>query len=610
MEEQVGKFWDRLISHGASSRYPEAQVRLDEVKTSVGIMFRALGGDGGLGLEAVPDSLHHAHRSWLQSLGGSGTKTPWYWRDERALRLPAVLDLFPKAALNRDLFLWLAALAAKEEDATGDWLNRNQNRTKQLLHDFPGLASRYWRLVQAHIAQRPDPAHLPPDAAAGELAIRSALLTPGSVSHLPTGKKPPWPVPLWSHPSPPTKEVLPGTQDDPMSATQPGDSRGQQEKKTRQGQYVEPPKKDGGLLLHRFESIFSWTDFIKVDRPMDEEDDLDAASKVADDFDVLSITRDKTSSAKRLRFDLDLPSEAHDDIPIRGGVLLPEWDFRSQTLRPDHCRLQPMLARDAGQCDLPASLRRPAQQLRAQFEQLRLGRRWLRQQRDGSDVDLDAYIEHQSERISKRGANESRLYRDLRLQERDLSCLLLADLSLSTDSWINDDLRVIDVIRDALFLFAEALSASQDRFAMYGFSSLRREHIRFNEIKPFNTPYDAQVRGRIQAVRPGFYTRMGAAIRHGGVLLSRQPTAKRLLLLLTDGKPNDIDQYEGRYGVEDTRMAVLEAKNLGIEPFCVTIDREAGEYSAHLFGPGGFAQIRRASDLPNKLPQLYYQLTS
>ena len=391
---------------------------------------------------------------------------------------------------------------------------------------------------------------------------------------------------------------------------QSGESRLQQEKKTRQAQYVEPPKKDGGLTLHRFESIFSWADFIKVDRSTDEEEDLEAAEQAADDLDVLSITRDQKSTAKRLRFDMDLPSEAQDDTPLGEGVLFPEWDFHSQTLRPDHCRIQPMLAQNAGLCDLPYSLQKPAQLLRAQFESLRLGQRRLRRQKDGSDLDLEAYLHYQRERLSGRAYVEDRLYRDLRLQERDLSCLLLADLSLSTDTWINDELRVIDVIRDALFLFAEALSASQDRFAMYGFSSRRREHVRFHEIKPFNVPYNNQVRGRIQSIKPGFYTRMGAAIRYGGNILSRQPTAKRLLLLLTDGKPNDIDQYEGRYGVEDTRMAVLEAKKLGIQPFCVTIDREAGEYSAHLFGPDGFAQIRQASDLPRKLPQLYFQLTS
>jgi nitric oxide reductase NorD protein len=168
---------------------------------------------------------------------------------------------------------------------------------------------------------------------------------------------------------------------------------------------------------------------------------------------------------------------------------------------------------------------------------------------------------------------------------------------------------VIDVIRDSLFLFSEALTATGDRFAMYGFSSLKRGHVRFNHLKSFEERYDSQARGRIQAIKPGYYTRMGAAIRYASTLLAAQPQRQRLLLLLTDGKPNDLDRYEGRYGIEDTRMALHEARQQGLRPFCVTIDIEANEYLPHLFGASGFAVIRKPEDLPKELPLLYAQMT-
>jgi nitric oxide reductase NorD protein len=192
---------------------------------------------------------------------------------------------------------------------------------------------------------------------------------------------------------------------------------------------------------------------------------------------------------------------------------------------------------------------------------------------------------------------------------RDLACLLLADVSMSTDAHLDDQHRVIEVIGDSLLLFGEALSALGDDFALYGFSSLRRQQVRMQELKSFKQRYDDNTRGRIQALKPGYYTRMGAAIRQATVLLGACKQRRKLLLLVTDGKPNDLDLYEGRYGVEDTREAVLEARRQGLLPFCITIDSEAGDYLPYMFGANGYTQIRQPQQLPLRLPQLYRQLT-
>jgi len=358
----------------------------------------------------------------------------------------------------------------------------------------------------------------------------------------------------------------------------------------------------------RWENLFSWSEFINVDRSTDEEEDPDAEQR-AEDMDVMSISRDQRTIASRLRFDLDLPSAEHDDLPLGSGVLLPEWDHRRQRLVPDYCRLIPMLPRDAVPAPLPDHLRRSARRLRHQFEALVHGRTWQHGLPEGSEVDLDAYLTFAVER--RHGAvSDDGLYREYRPGNRDLACLLLADLSLSTDAAVNNDARVIDVIRDSLFLFSEAMSATGDQFAMYGFSSRRRNHVRFNLIKGFDDPYNAQARGCIAALRPGYYTRMGAALRQATALLAKRPAKRQLLLLLSDGKPNDLDQYEGRYGIEDTRMAILEARRQGLQPFCVTIDRGAGAYLPHLFGPSGFVVVRRPEELPQQLPLLYARLTA
>lgn len=180
---------------------------------------------------------------------------------------------------------------------------------------------------------------------------------------------------------------------------------------------------------------------------------------------------------------------------------------------------------------------------------------------------------------------------------------------MSTDAHLNDQHRVIEVIRDSLLLFGETLSVLGDDFALYGFSSLRRQQVRMQELKGFDQAYDDRIRGRIQGLRPGYYTRMGAAIRQATCLLQGRKHQRQLLLLLTDGKPNDLDLYEGRYGVEDTREALREARRQGLTPFCITIDREAGAYLPYLFGSNGYSLIHQPEQLPLRLPQLYRQLT-
>jgi nitric oxide reductase NorD protein len=368
------------------------------------------------------------------------------------------------------------------------------------------------------------------------------------------------------------------------------------------------PDGEEGLLAFRLESMLTWGEYVKVDRTADDDPDENAEA-AADGMEQLSVARDASPVSKRLRFDLDMPSAEYDDVTLDGGALLPEWDYRKASYLADHCRIVPMLARDAIACDLPPTLRRTAKRLRGQFQALAQTRVWQRGAQQG-DPDIDAYLRFATDRAHGHVAPEAALYRELRTGARDLACLLLADLSLSTDASVNDDARVIDVVRDTLFLFGEALAAAGDRFALYGFSSRRREHVRFNLIKAFDERYDAGTRGRIAAIKPGYYTRMGAAVRHATALLAAQPATRQLLLIVTDGKPNDLDCYEGRYGVEDTRLAIIEARRRGLYPYCVTIDREAGDYLPHLFGPGHYCVIRHPEELPSRLPQLYARLTA
>jgi len=197
-------------------------------------------------------------------------------------------------------------------------------------------------------------------------------------------------------------------------------------------------------------------------------------------------------------------------------------------MQKDHCRLQVMTSRHAEAMELPARLRPQAHKIRRQFESLRPQRHWVSRQNEGSELDLENYINFLTDRKQGHVNSDTPIYRDVRNLNRDLSCLLLADLSLSTDAHINNNARVIDVIRDSLYLFSEALTATGDRFALHGFSSRNRNHVRFYNIKDFDQNYDDNIRGHINAARPGYYTRMGAAIRHATQLLLKEPSNQKL----------------------------------------------------------------------------------
>jgi nitric oxide reductase NorD protein len=608
MEEIAGKLWDRFMTRVADTRHAGAAVTLPEISRTAGILFRALGGDAGLDVKAAQATEHGARLGLLQRLAGTGSKTELAWRDHEALYLPDDIALFPERSLNRDLYLWLIALAA--EMRPGDWFTESQRATLRVFERYPGFAPRYRQLLHAAMPLRPDPAALSSDEGAQEQALQQALNEPGSVSTLPAARKPWQPVPLWLHPHPPiVDEPAAARGGDPAAESGSSRQRIENDARRRKAERVDMPDgKDGFMLFFRAESILSWADYIRVNRPNEDDEDSNP-SEAADDFKRLSVARDGKTTAARVRFDLDLPPEHADDTALGPGILLPEWQHKKRLLQPGYCRLQPMMATTAPPCSLPGHLAIPARRIRRQFEALTPGRVWFKRQFNGSELDLDACLEHATDRHLQRPAPERGLYKDIRAQQRDLACLLLADLSLSTDAYVSNEARVIDVIRDTLFLFSEALSVTGDRFGLYGFSSLRRDNVRFHVLKDFSERYDNATRGRIAGLKPGYYTRMGAAIRHATTILSEQRAQQRLMLILTDGKPNDLDQYEGRYGIEDTRHAIMEAREKGLQPFCVTVDEKGSDYLSHLFGLGRYVVIHKPADLPKQLPLLYAQLT-
>jgi nitric oxide reductase NorD protein len=603
MEEIVGEFWHRLITRTVETGNADTAVQLPPLSSQLAPYFHAMGGAPGKTIEGSDPRKFRVQRNFLQKVAGSHLRFPVCWQDERSLRLPLSVSYFASSELNTNLYFWLAALAAKTGEVRS-LFEENRRGTALLLANYPGLARRYKPLAEAILSTRPNPETLPAAERQREMAIRAILLHPEKPMTVPEAPGDPLPVPLWVYPAPELATSIAADEEieesDNHTELQKGNIGRKEAKRT------DDRKDTDGLLVFQAEALFSWTEQIELDRMQDENQEEDLLS-TAEDLDMITLSRKRRAGSSSIKFDLDLPGAENDDLPLGDGFLLPEWNFRKAAMVENHCRLQPMIADEATPSPIPAHLKATALKLKNQFSLLQPDRRWQRHQLQGSEIDLDAWLEQLTAPV--RNLDKQDYYLDRRPMDRDISCLLLADLSLSTESGMKDNQRVIDVIRDALILFSEALSDSGDRFAMYGFSSIKNKQVRYHLLKNFTERYSDIIRGRILAIKPGFYTRMGAAIRQSSWILGQQKSPRRMLLIISDGKPNDLDQYEGRYGIEDTRKAILEAKQQGIIPFCVTIDQDGNDYLPYLFGDLGYSIVSDAERLPVLLPRLYLHLT-
>jgi len=234
----------------------------------------------------------------------------------------------------------------------------------------------------------------------------------------------------------------------------------------------------------------------------------------------------------------------------------------------------------------------------------------LKRQTEGEYLDIDACIDAVvSRRIGV--TPDPHVYATMRRRHRDLSVLVLLDISESSkDKVLGATATVLDLERQATVLLAHAMAGLGDPFAIAAFCSNRRDEVRYYRIKDFDEPYDALARSLLAGLEGGLSTRIGAVIRHAGVDLAGQSSHRRLLLIVTDGEPSDVDVTDTKYLVEDARKAVLTLAAEGIDTFCVGLESGGDSYLSRIFGRRNFVQIDRLERLPERLPMLFLRLTS
>lgn len=291
----------------------------------------------------------------------------------------------------------------------------------------------------------------------------------------------------------------------------------------------------------------------------------------------------------------------------------PEWDYSTKTYRPDWVSLYETLhpAGNAEDIDkLLAKHERLVKQLKQIMDLLKPQRYVrVRYQEEGSELDLDVAIRSLID--FKSGATpDPRINMSHQHDGRDIAVMLLLDLSASlADIPDGCEQTLLELSQEAVALLGVAIEGIGDSFAIAGFSSNTRHEVRYQHIKGYSEHWDDTVKARLAAMEAGYSTRMGAALRHASHYLSTQKADKKLLLVLTDGEPSDIDANDPRLLIEDARMAVKELDRDGIYTYCINLDPNADEYVADIFG-NQYTVIDKVERLPEKLPRLFASLTS
>jgi len=291
-----------------------------------------------------------------------------------------------------------------------------------------------------------------------------------------------------------------------------------------------------------------------------------------------------------------------------------EYDYQAGRERPEWTTLVEYAPKGGSGRFLSEVLERRADEvnrLTAFIRAARVGRaQRIRRQAEGETLDLDACIDAVATlRLGR--MPDPQVYQTMTRRHRDLAVSVLLDVSQSTADRVEGHTRtVLDLEREATVLLAHAMASLGDPFALAAFSSDGREDVRYTRIKDFAEPFGPRQGAALAGLRPGYSTRIGAALRHAGAELAHQPSHRRLVLLVTDGEPSDIDCTDPAYLIEDAKRAVATLGVQGIDVFCVGLGTRNTETETRIFGRRGFIQIGRVAALTEKLPALYMRLTA
>ena len=591
LEESIGKNWDKYLNKKVHKFHEDERVYFADISKSLNIFHHLMGGEKGKDLQVTDKRYVDTSRTLLQKISFLGKEFYLTWQDEDSIYLPASFAYFPTKEQNEMLYYWLIAMSTKTNVTDENLIDQNQDAMLYLTHKYSGFKLFYENASEYLIGKYE------------QLSFIKSLEKQTNKDLIND-----YPNPMWIYPSALTLNKANNTGDEEQEEPTREEDKDQTDtlEMKKQTNQIDDKNETDGFLAFLPESLMSIFEQVNVDRMEDDSFDEDALYH-AEDLDEITIGQKQANLSSRIKMDLELQPDTTVIYPLGKGHYIDEWDYLKSEYLVNYVRILPQVTTNVIPIELPKRLRKTVRKIQGELDLLALDRIKNDNLPYGDEINMDSWIEYSGHQ--NKSMHHQKFYTTFEKKTRDMATLILADISLSTEGGITQEVRIIDVIKDSLMVFSEALEKLQDKFAIYTFSSLQNKKVYFSIIKNFKDKYNDLIRGRIDTIRPEYYTRMGAAIRESAKILDKQQSANKLLLIISDGKPNDEDRYDGRYGIEDTKKAIEEVKQKGITPFCITVDLDAKEYLGYLFGRNGYAVVRDGQKLPKVLTEVYINLT-
>jgi nitric oxide reductase NorD protein len=375
---------------------------------------------------------------------------------------------------------------------------------------------------------------------------------------------------------------------------------------------LDPKAQEDHVVYHTFEKVETVEPFNGNTKTADGTDELEEHLEALEEASLQELVRDGSEAHSIYKAELDVFADIPDVEriePGERGLPYDEWDYRSRSYRAGWCTVYPSAMpgwRPAWGQQAAARHRGLIATLRRRLEDHRSRLQPQNRQPDGEHPDLDAVVDYLADvKAGRTGSN--RLYLRRERLRRDFATTVLLDISLSSDGWV-DDRRVLDISREAVLVLGEVTEALQDRLEVLAFASSTRNRCRVWTLKAWGEPW-ATGRARLGALEPQGYTRIGPALRHATRGLLATPADRRLLLLVSDGKPNDYDRYEGQYGMADVQKALREAEQAHVVAHALAVDAGARAWLPPMFGPGRWHVLPTPDHLLPALTEVYGRLT-
>lgn len=378
---------------------------------------------------------------------------------------------------------------------------------------------------------------------------------------------------------------------------------------------LEVDKGDDGvgadMPVHTFEKTETLEEHTGLSRKTDSEDELREHEEALREVKMNRVFRSKDRPQSIYRADaLIEASFSTKESPDRQGIPYPEWDYKRRDFREDWCWVQES---NITRCEPGWALEKESKHralildLKKKMAQQATQSLKVRRQALGDEFDLDALIEREVDLRSSRTPTDN-LYIERRKRLHDVSALILMDRSFSTDGYLGGE-RVLDIIQETIFCAGEVLDSIVEEFGVAAFSSDTRQRCRFDWIKPFDTTWGV-AKHRLGSLHAEGYTRIGPALRHAHGVLEECRGDRRVVILVTDGRPCDYDRYEGTYGIRDVKKAIEEGSQRGLATYAFAIESRAKEFFPALFTPDHFYIVPSPSHLTISLCALFARLRS